>query len=99
MLFSKDNNLVFFYVCFDNGDIAINEEFCSGNEREYYRGMFVFDIKYVINIIEVFYEESFVDCLRFGILCKMLCYIIYKKFVIYLIREFEELDKKLNFRF
>lgn len=99
VLSSKDNNPVPFYACLDNGDIVINEEFCSGNEREYYRGMPAFDIKHVTNTIEALHEESFADCSRLGTLCKMSCHIIYKKLVTHLIREFEELDKKPNPRF
>jgi len=98
VLSSKDNPVPF-YACLDNGDIAINEEFCSGNEREYYCGMPAFDIKHVSSTIEGLHEGSFADCPRLGALCKISCHVIYKKLITHLIREFEELDKKPNPRF
>ena len=96
---SNKDNPVPFYACLDNGDILISEEFCCGNEREYYSGMPAFDIKHVSSTIEALQEESFADCPRLGTLCKMSCHIIYKKLITHLIREFEELDKKPNPRF
>lgn len=98
VLAGKDNPVPF-YACLDNGDIVISEEFCSGNEREYYDGMPAFDLKHVSGTIEALHEESFAVCPRLGALCKMSCHIIYKKLITHLIREFEELDKKPNPRF
>lgn len=98
VLSSKDNPVPF-YSCLDNGDIVISEEFCSGNEREYYSGMPAFNIKHVSSTIEALRKESFADCPRLGALCKISCHIIYKKLITHLIREFEELDKKPNPRF
>ena len=92
-------NPVPFYSCLDNGDIVISEEFCSGNEREYYCGMPAFDIKHVSSTIEALHEGSFADCPRLGTMCKISCHIVYKKLITHLIREFEELDKKPNPRF
>lgn len=95
----SDKNFVFYFKCIDNGDLILRGKFWEDQEGYFFDDVIIFNEEFIGGVVLLMEDEVFLQCKRFVLICKMVCYRLILMFLMGVIYQFGELEKRENVKY